>query len=122
MESTPDCPSPRAGGRQDRCGLFAAPQRCLPGACTSSDAPANTAPEPRHLGQPPRAASDRRQGPRREVEQRLHLARELVLQKAKEVADAFSDPKGNQTIVDNRTGNLCDLVGLLRAAEEAARP
>lgn len=56
--------------------------------------------------------TDRRQRPRREADQRLHLARELVLVRAAAVVDA-ADPAALCRELDA----LTSVVALLRAAE-----
>lgn len=61
-----------------------------------------------------RAPVERRQEPRRAEEQRLHLARELVIAKACAVADSYESEPGLDI---HSVEHLVELVALLRTAE-----
>lgn len=61
---------------------------------------------------------DRRQSPRRAEDQRLHLARELVIEKARQVAHAHTVRSG-WTL--NDLDALVELVDVLETAETEAR-
>lgn len=70
---------------------------------------------------PERKGEDRREGPRRDVEQRVHLARELVIAKARDLVGSGFDPDGS--ISDEQLAKLSELdelVDVLTSAEREA--
>lgn len=62
----------------------------------------------------PRTISDRRATPRRTEELRLNLARELVIEKAKTIADSYTSPLGLDI---EGVEMLVQLIDVLRTAE-----
>lgn len=106
------CPSPLAAGRQDRCGQFSFPPRChRPDLCSMRNTAAD---EPTPIIA---RAGDRRQAPRRAEEARLHYARDLVVERARLVAEAWREYGANHGQLDE----LAAAVTALGEAEGAAK-
>lgn len=69
---------------------------------------------------PERKGEDRREGPRRADDQRVHLARELVIAKARDLTAAGFDPDDG-AISDEQLAKLSELAELVDVLDTAER-
>lgn len=69
-----------------------------------------------------RIMADRRLNPRREVDQRLHLARELTLQRARIVVREYVEqsPSSAEPALRSELDDLATMIAMLDEAEAAA--